>query len=235
MTETELTTALTDLAAGLLLLPMIVCICRRNAADPRAKRWWIRFLVLLDGCMLIGFATHYNNARPLLYRVLWVPLFAVMFEVVTVFFLLALFLRSDGRRPRAKEMLYLHLLSLPFFGVCVYFETIRGIQAIKIYAVYAAVVSLTGIALLFRPAFTLKRRPIAWLLASLLPLLPAVYFQLDRRAQFTLFVEFNCDSISHFFIIASEILLFIAAKKNLPLRPDGTNPPESDDAPRQSS
>lgn len=209
--EVAVTQAITDLLAGLILVPMVAVLSIIPSNNQNEKKRWIRLLTFLCASCLLGYAAHYWCRSEWSFKFIWIPLYAVMFEAVNQFVLLAYLIRSSGTHPTAKESILLHILSLAVFLPTVLIWLITGTGTIKIFVIYAAIVSLIGFASLIAPALQKKNHAVRIILLALVPLLPTVYVQIKRDAVWHCIWDFNYNGIAHLLIIAGLIILFIAS------------------------
>ena len=215
--EVNLTCAITDLIAGVILIPMIILLCLKKTEKTLEKKLWLFFLSFLAASCFLGFVTH-NYCTGSVYTLMWLPLYAVLYETINAFFILARYLRS-GRLPQKKELLLLHLICLVFWLITEIMEQIMKIDAIRVYAIYAVIFCLWGFLLVIGSAFKKGRSCERLLFCALIPLLPAAYFQIERKTQVRLIWMFDCNGLTHLGIILAMFLIFAAALCSLSKKP----------------
>ena len=206
LAEVNTTCALTDLGAGLILLPMIAVIACRKVERRDEKRLWLLFFAMLAASCLLGFVAHYY-CTGILFRILWVPLYAMMFESVASFFLLALY-RLRGRMPRRVIVIGLHAIVLLAYLPIMILDTVFDRDMIRVFVIVAAVLGLTAFAIMIRCALRKGSVAECIVVSALFPLLAAVYFQIRRAGFVRIIWAFDCNGISHLFIILALCLLF---------------------------
>lgn len=207
--ELNLTCAITDLIAGVILIPMILLLCFKKTEKVLEKKLWLYFLSLLAASCFLGFITH-NYCTGKLFTLMWLPLYAVMYETVNAFFILAEYLRK-GKMPSKKITAILHIVCLVFWLITETMQQILNKDAIRIYAVYAVVLGLWGFVLVIKSAFKKGRICERLLFCALLPLLPAAYFQIERKTQIRLIWMFDYNGLTHLGIILAMFLIFAAS------------------------
>ncbi len=211
--ELRLTCAVTDLIAGVILIPMIFFVCIKKSEKALEKKLWIYFLTLLGISCFLGFVTHnYFTGRA--FSLMWLPLYTVMYETVNAFFILARYLRSGKMMPK-KEMVILHGICLVFWIVTQVMEQILRISPIRVYAAYAVIFGLWGFVLVIRSAYKKGKICERLLTCALIPLLPGAYFQIERKTQIRLIWMFDYDGLTHLCIIIAMFLMFAAALSSL--------------------
>lgn len=215
--EVNLTCAITDLIAGIILMPMIFLLCLKKTEKKTEKKLWLYFLSFLAVSCFLGFVTH-NYCTGTLFRVMWLPLYTVMFETVNAFFALARYLSSGKMIPK-KEAVILHLICLAFWLVTETMEQILRISAIRVYAIYAVIFGMWGFILVIKSAFKKGRMCEKLLFGAFFLLLPAAYFQIERKTQVRLIWMFDYDGLTHLFIILAMFLMFAAALCSLSKKP----------------
>ena len=211
LTEATLTGAVTDLAAGLLLLPLLPLLLKKESAKKREKGLWILFFGFLTAANLGGFAVHYFCRTPFALRLCWAPLYALLYGTACTFFLLAGEIRG-GISARARKWTVLGTVLL--LAVTVVIESGFGKDAILLFVGYAALPGLAAPGMLVRPAMKGNRTARGCFFA-LLPLLPAGWLQLTRNASVKLLWQFDHNGLTHLCVIVSELWLFTVAMRSL--------------------
>ena len=214
LTEATLTGAVTDLAAGLLLLPLLPLLRKRDSAKKREKGLWLLFFGFLTAADLGGFAVHYFCRTPFALRLCWAPLYALLYGTACSFFLLAAEIRREGRPPERRAEMALLWGTVGLLALTVALESGFGRDAILLFVGYAALLGLAALGMLVRPAMEGNRTARGCFFA-LLPLLPAGYLQLTRNASVKLLWEFDHNGLTHLFVIVSELWLFAVAMRSL--------------------
>ena len=215
--ELNLTCAITDLIAGVILIPMIFLLCMKKTDKALEKKLWLYFLSLLAVSCFLGFVTH-NYCTGRLFSLMWLPLYTVMFETVNAFFILARYL-SSGKMPSKKEIVILHLICLAFWIVTETMEQILHVSPIRLYAAYAVIFGMWGFILVIKSAFKKGRTCEKLLLGAFILLIPAAYYQIERKTEVRLIWMFNYDGLTHLFIIFAMFLMFFAALCSLSKKP----------------
>lgn len=215
ITQAEITTALTDLLMAAVLIPIIVLIAKIKTDKPRQKKWWLIFFIMLDAACILGFAAHFFCRSELSETIVWIPLYPLIYEVVNCFFLVALAIFSDDRRPKKKDIIIVHAIS--FFA---YFATRVFVHYVDIHDIipltaFNTLVGIAGFVLIFLHAKKRENRRERLIFTALIPLLPGAYFQMSRDCLIHIIWDFNEDSITHMFFIVAMILLFFGVKRCL--------------------
>lgn len=228
LTQAAITGAMTDLLGAVLLLPLLWALWRLKTDRAKEKNRWLCFFALLAVSCLLGFVAHYYCRTVLSRRLIWIPLYATLFETVNAFFRLALCRSRGEEHPDKRELWLLYGIGVPVFLVTVAFDCGLGYNMIRLYALYGTVLGLWGFWLLVRRAFAPGRRCEKLLLVTILPLLPAAWFQLRRQTLVHFIWDFDHNGLTHLFIIVSMFLLFAAAFTGLKSREEsekaGTDP-----------
>ena len=206
LAELNTTCALTDLGAGLILLPMIAVIACRKAEKHNEKRLWLLFFASLAASCLLGFVAHYY-CTGILFRILWVPLYATMFESVASFLLLALY-RLRGTMPRRIVVVGVHVAALLAYLPIMILDTVFDRDMIRVFVIVAAVFGLTGFGIMIRCAVRKGSAAERVVVSAIFPLLAAVYFQIRRECFVRIIWAFDCNGIAHLLIILALCLLF---------------------------
>ena len=82
-------------------------------------------------------------------------------------------------------------------------------NSMRILVCFGAVLTVTGLVFIGRKSFTKNHLGEKIMLSSLIVLLPAVYFQINRTAMIRVIWYFDCNGITHILIILGIIVLFI--------------------------
>lgn len=207
--ELNLTGALTDLFGGLMLLPMIAVIACRKTEKREEKRLWLLFFASLAASCLLGFIAHYF-CTGMMFRLMWIPLYAVMFESVAAFFLLALY-RFREKMPSRGIVIGLHAALLAAYLTIMILDVFFVKDMIRAFVIVAGVVGIAGFWITVRSAVRREGRADRVMLSALIPLLGALYWQIRREGWVRIIWAFNYNGLAHLYIILALCLLFVAS------------------------
>lgn len=208
--QAELTGALTDLAMGVIIIPMIILLLKKKTALKLQKRWWLYFFATLCVSCFLGFTVHYFCKSEISKQIVWLPLFILLYEVFDCFFLVALSIFSDDEKPQKKHIITIHLISLTAYIITQIFIRVYNFDSIRLLTVFNTVIALIGFALILIKSFKKGHIGERVLFCALLPMLPAGYFQIKRNTLVKMIWYFDHNGLTHLLIIASIIILFCA-------------------------
>ena len=210
--QSEVTGALTDLLSGIIVLPMILALIFTKTEKIRLKRFWIIFLIVLDCSCFLGYAAHYFFTEGTSFYIAWSILLPLLFETFTCFFLAALAIYTDGEKPRKKEILIVHGIMLAAYIATMLIDPHYTREvSIRLLVSSGAILAIVGFVLIIIKATKKGHVGEKLLVASMAIFIPAAYFQIDRAHYMHVGVWFNCDGITHIFLIFGFIAVFIAA------------------------
>ncbi|MCQ2478948.1 MAG: hypothetical protein MJ091_07105, partial [Clostridia bacterium] len=201
--------AVSDLALGLILVPIIVAVGLSKTDKKLAKRWWLYFLITLDIACILGFVAHYYCTSPISNRIIWIPLFTIMYEIFNCFFLACVAVATDDARPHKKDVVSVHLVSLACYILTHIIIGVFSADSIMVMTCFNTVLAIAGFVLLVKRSLKKGNIGERIIISSLVPLLPAAYFQIKRKGFVHIIWDFDQNGISHIFIILGVILVFV--------------------------
>lgn len=208
--QCEITGALTDLALGVIIIPMVLYLLSVKTEKKSQKKWWIFFFAMLDISSVLGFIVHYFCKSELSSKILWIPLFPMLYEVVNCFLLVSVSIYSDGKKPQKKGILTVHIVSLAAYIITQTAIHLYNFDSIRLLTAFNTVFALIGFALILKKSFQKGSVGERILFAALLPLLPAAFFQIKRNTAVKIIWYFDHNGITHIFIIIGIIILFVS-------------------------
>lgn len=210
LTQVEITGAVTDLLLGVILIPLIITLKFIKTDKALQKKWWFYFLLTLDIACILGFLAHYCFTEPIPNRIIWIPLFTIMYEAVNCFFLSCTAVATNGKRPYKKDVLTVHLVSLACYILTHIIVGVFGADSIMVMTCFNSVIALVGFSFVVKKAIKKGNKSEKLIVSSLIPLLPAAYFQIKRQGFVHIIWDFNHNGISHLLITAGVLILFAA-------------------------
>lgn len=198
---------------GIIMIPLLLLLIRKKTENMETKKSWVIFMVLLTVSSFLGFITHYFFVRELSFKIIWIPLYALMFATVNSFYFLNLKLLGS---PKFKlNLIIISVLTLTFWLYIEYAEFIEWSNPIRVFIIYVFITALSAFGMVIYLAVKKKHSGSQILLCSLLPLLIAGFFQLKREILVHFIWDFNEDGLAHIFIIIGIVIIFVSAMKSL--------------------
>ena len=209
LAEFNTTCALSDLGAGVVLLPMILITACRKTNRRAEKKLWLLLFASLAASFFLGFVTHYYCEGTLFAR-MWIALYAAMLESAGAFFLLSLY-RLRGNMPSRRALVLFHALLLLAYLPIMILESFFFVDMIRPFVIMTGVLGLSGFGIAVRNACRAKGAADRAALAALLPLAAALYWQLRREGWIRVVWAFDFNGITHLYIILALLCLFAAS------------------------
>lgn len=210
-----LTTAFTDLAAAVIIVPAALLIKRKNGEE-KLEKLWLRFFILLGAASFVGFAAHAWMWSSPVYRGIWTGLYGLLYAVVCAFLAVPMYmLFSDAGSSRGMRWVWLTAFAVYITTLILLFLDVNPIRLMVAFA-FAAV--LPGFGMF---AYLAVKRGSAAARIALCTLIPQLFggvFQIVRKGSFTLIWTFDYNSIYHLCLIASILFFCAAAVKSLERR-----------------
>ena len=210
-TGAAMTTAVTDLITGIAALFLTIRLCRIRGDCSVLKKYWILFFSLLGGASVLGFIAHAFLWTRTVYNIIWIFLYAVLFETAAVFLILSICsFYGTGRITKRLKLtvysltaaLYFITAALPFFGI----------NGIRIFVIYGMLLALPGFALFAADAVKNKDRGAMIFLLAFIPQIIGAVYQIMRKGEFRLIFVFDYNSIYHICLFVSVFIFFFSAK-----------------------
>lgn len=216
--QANTTAALTDLAAGLIMIPLfLVLLFRRTEKTVLGRLWTLEFGDLAV-TFLLGYVAHYYCTGKLFY-LMWIPLYAVMTESVTILCLIAVCFvtgTAPSRRTVISSQILSLLLYLPNTIVKAFFST----ETIRAFVICIGIPGVIAFVFIIRAAFRRGALAEKILSLSLLPLLVVVWLQVRREGLYMKIIwYFDCDGLAHLLLIFSLCIAFFGALLSLRKEP----------------
>jgi len=139
--ETELTTAATDAAMGLLCTAVLVCLWRIRARDRWKTGVWICVIGLLGLASLLGAVAHGFEISDSLRSALWQPLYLSLGVTVALFVVGALY-DWRGKAFARRSVPVALVVAVGFYGA-----TLVSSAGFLLFVVYEGVAMLAALAL----------------------------------------------------------------------------------------
>lgn len=215
LTEAELTGALTDLLAGLIIIPLFIILCKTATERKKEKHYWICLFATLDIAFLLGYTVHYHISDPTGQRFVWVFLYWFMLETTVLLLSLGISALTKGAMPDKRLAKRLHLAVIPLYLSVLIPEIVTGRRKIILCVVYCTVIVITGLVLMFFAAVKHGERSAAIPPLALIPLIPASLIQMKHNALLHVLFDFDHNGIAHLLITAAIFVLFAGAVKRL--------------------
>lgn len=213
-TGAAMTTAITDLLTAFMILPILLVVHKIPCLDQALKRLWFTFFLSIGAGSFLGFLAHVFTWSARSYSMLWIFLYAVLFQILYIFLRLSIHAAFGADRPFRREKKWIGVfVALAYLLTAVL--VIVGINPIRFFVIYCIVMALPGLYLFIKMAVQQKDRAARIFLFSFLPQLPGVVFQLLRRGEFTLIWIFDYNSIYHLCLMASVVFFYFSARRML--------------------
>lgn len=209
-----MTTAVTDLITGIAALFLTIKLQRSRSKLHIHKKYWVDLFALLCGASILGFIAHAFLWAKTVYNIIWIFLYALLFETAIVFFALSICTFFGESKLSKKFTASIHAISfviyavtsvLPFFGK----------NGIRIFVVYAVLLALPGFALFALNALKNHHKGSMIFMLAFIPQIIGAVYQLMRRGEFRLIFIFDYNSIYHICLFVSIFIFYFAAKSSL--------------------
>jgi len=209
----QLTTAIIDLITSIAGFIAIIFLYKVNG-DNKLKKKWIHFFISLSIGNLCGFLFHFFVIDEFVLKFLWIGLFAIMFDIAAMFFLIMLYDLKGDIVPTKKQRIAFVTFSLMAY-IITNVVTFSYKVDMRPFVIYAIIVVIPGIIIACYLYFKKKRTSMITLAIIVIPQLFGGYFQLTGSGYFKLIVEFNQDGIYHLCLLLTVIILYFGAKKDI--------------------
>lgn len=214
-----LSNAFTDVILGFVMLFCAWRISRMlrdgsrevaaNLLDER--RLWVEFFVFSAAVALLGVVAHLFVWPDLAERLLWVVLYAVMFEVPYLLMKLSATVAGEsGLRPdRARTIVFL--------GVSLYVLTagirlVTGKNTIRVFILFA-VICFVYVTYFFVRGAKAKAVGLAWIAWAMVPVLACLVLQVVRLGTFHFIWDLDCNGMAHLLLVVAVVLIYVGVKR----------------------
>lgn len=221
--QANTTAALTDLAAGLIMIPMFLVLLFHRTEKTVLGRLWALEFGDLAVTFLLGYIAHYYCTGKL-FDLMWIPLYAVMTEAVTIWCLIATCLVT-GAAPSRRTVLFSQIASLLVYLPNTIVKAFFSTENIRAFVICVGIPGVIAFGFVIRAAFrhcALAEKIIA---SSLLPLLVVIWLQVRRDGLYVKIIwHFDCDGLAHLLLILSLCIVFAGALLSLRKAPMPAEP-----------
>ena len=214
----EFTTAIVDLITGLVLIPFVFLI-RKKEGNPTLKKYWFCFLLSLSVGNILGFVVHGIAWTNLQFDIWWIVVYIAMYLIIAFLFIITLFNFTKGKRPVKKD-LFITFSIILLFVIASSIHEFYSDNNIIIYVIFAGIVGLPCIAYYIYNAFKHHDKAGLTMLIAAPFLIVGLIFELtDIGTQsFSLFgqvVEFNKHTVFHILLLACCLVFYFVAKADI--------------------
>lgn len=204
-------TAITDLINGLILLALFFLLRRILPAEQAESRYWLRFIGMGSVSCVLGCVTHIYLWNFAMMFLLWLALNVAIMETAHSFFMLGACTLSGGRRPNGRELRWIRIaeLAVQIIMIGVMLARWHPIQLLVVFAVFLV---LPGFWFVIRLSF-MGHRGGRTLLCFILPLIPCIVLQVLGYHEEQVIGSLNVDGLCHLFILLDIPIVYLAARK----------------------
>lgn len=214
----ELTTAIVDLITGLVLIPFVFLI-RKKEGNPTLKKYWFYFLLFMSLGNILGFVVHAFAWTTLQFDLWWIIVYIPMYMIVVFFTMITLFDFTKGKRPVKKDKYIIFSVATAFIIASIIQEFYTD-NDILVYVIFAAIVGLPCIAYFVYNAFKHRDKAgLTMLIAAPILVVGLVFELTDIGTQsinlFGQVIEFNKHTIFHVILLACSVIFYFVAKADI--------------------
>jgi hypothetical protein len=214
--QTELTTAATDVALGLLALACVVYLLRFSELAGWKVGLWCWVFGLLAAAALLGAVAHGFVWSTTVWNLLWIPLFLLLGLTVALFVVGAIY-DWRGFVPARSSLPILVLLALLFFGV-----TRFAPGAFLIFVLYEVVAMLFALGVYGMLAVTARSGGMGLMAFGIALNIVAAAIQATRTVSFTLLWPFDHNGVFHLVQMVALVVLTAGIKSSLAATSSGS-------------
>ncbi|GEM_PF-5871610 len=211
MGAAENTCAATDLVLAVIAFIAALRLHQIDTEKTEEKRNWVRFFLLLGAACFGGFIIHAYIPHGTLRNILWVFLFAALFEIGRRILVIAMGERFGLSRPTRLEKHLIIFAEVGLYLPAAIIPFVNGSNTIIYYIVFASVIAVLSVTMFTIEAFKGNSAAQSFL-GSLLFAVPAILFQYTKRGNFHLIWDFDHNGASHLCLIGSIVMIYLGAK-----------------------
>jgi hypothetical protein len=212
---TELTTAATDVALGVLAVGCMSYLVRFRERDRWKVGLWSWLFGLLAAAALLGAVAHGFAWSVTVWDLLWFPLFLLLGLTVALFVVGAIY-DWRGLSAAKRSMPFMIVLAVIFFGVT---QVISG--AFLVFVLYEAVAMLFAFGLYGYLAAKVSNRAMTVMLIGVGLNIVAAAIQATQAVSFTLVWPFDHNGVFH--LVQMVALLVLCAGLRMSLVPSAAS------------
>lgn len=206
---TELTTAATDVALGVLAVGCVSYLAQVREKDPWKIGLWNWLFGLLAAAALLGAVAHGFVWSVAVWDLIWLPLFLLLGLAVALFVVAAIY-DWRGLAAAKKSMPLLIALAVIFFGIT---QVMSG--AFLVFVLYEAVAMLFAFGLYGYLAATTSNRAMGVMLVGVGLNIVAAAIQATQAVSFTLIWPFDHNGVFHLVQMVALVVLCVGIRKSL--------------------
>ncbi len=206
---TELTTAATDVALGVLAAGCLSYLVRLRERDQWKVRLWSWLFGLLAAAALLGAVAHGFDWSVTVWDLLWFPLFLLLGLTVALFVVGAIY-DWRGLSAAQRSMPFMIALAVIFFGVT---QVISG--AFLVFVLYEAVAMLFAFGLYGYLAVKASNRAMTVMLIGVGLNIVAAAIQATQTVSFTLVWPFDHNGVFHLVQLVALVVLCFGLRSSL--------------------
>ena len=209
-----MTSAMTDLIVGLVLIPLIILMSKLEVKDEKEKKLWLGFMKSLSAVCITGFIVHGIIWSQRMYGVIWVALYAAMIVAVRQFFFVGVYKHfgEDGLSDRLKTAI--DIVSTALY-ILLSVLCLMSINPIRIFTVYGFLLVIPGFLLFARKEHQTGIEGDRFLIIALAPQLVGAALILIRIPEFKFIVPMDHNCIYHILLLFTVVIFYIAARRSL--------------------
>ena len=150
-----MTTAVTDLITAVVILPLMLSLHALPCKDKTRQRLWLALFLSIGIGSFLGFIAHIFVWSTHIYSIIWVFLYAVLFQVLHVFLRLSLH-AALGAQWLSKWRKGLISISVILLYLLTAALELAGINPIRLFVVYCIIMAVPGLYLFAKTAIQKK-------------------------------------------------------------------------------
>lgn len=209
----SMTTAITDLITGAMIIPIIISIRKKKCEDETLKKLWIMFFLFLSIGSILGFFTHFWMWSKKTYSLIWVFLYGVLYQILRSFLELSLYMCKGSKFHKSSEKLIFFIILITYIITAIMEAT--GHSPIRLFVISGICVGLPSLFLFYRCAVCKRNRCSKIILFAFIPQIFGVIYQLLRQGSFTFIWVFDYNSIYHLCLMVSTIIFYTCALQTM--------------------
>ncbi len=207
--HTELTTAATDVALGLLAIGSVIYLWRMSELDSWKVGLWCWVFGLLAAAALLGAVAHGFVWSTRVWNLLWIPLFLLLVLTVALFVVGAIY-DWRGIAPARASLPIMVVLALLFFGV-----TRVASGAFVVFVLYEVFAMLFALAVYGYLAMGARGAGMGLMAAGVGLNIAAAAIQATRSVSFTLIWQFDHNGVFHLVQMVALVVMTAGIKTSL--------------------
>jgi len=211
----EMTTAITDILLGCLVLVLFFRVRALKTREPVKAGLWSWTLGLLAFASFYGAIAHAVVMSKETLALFWMPLSFVLGMMVSLF-AAAMLYEWKGTRILKRAIAVMLSMGALFFAVMLVLSRFIDRYFI-VFIAYSGLAMVCSLLLCLGLAVSRRDRALFLMAAGIAAIIIASIIQAMRTVSFTLLWEFDYNSVYHFILMVAVLLIYAGVKKSIPV------------------